>query len=452
MVADPLGLGVRAAGHAIRTGTLSAVDLTQAYLRRAADTEPGINAYVTLDERGALAAADRADRALARGVDRGALHGIPVGVKDLIDTRGIRTTYGSGRYRDHVPQQDAEIVSRLREAGAVILGKHATHEFAWGGRTDSPHFGPTRNPHDGARVPGGSSGGGAASIAAGSCLLSVGTDTAGSIRIPASFCGCVGFKPTRSWAPLEGIHPLAPSLDHIGVLGRDVSDVAVAFGALGGVTGDVRGGSVNGLRIGVLGGRSLTGARPEVRRVLDGAVQALSAAGASIEPVVLDLVDVRVDAILTLVRAEAEAIHRAAFREHPGSFGSDLAELLALGPVSGAALAQADRVARAASAELVDALDGHDVVLGLTVPVTAPAIGELVQEFDDVAVPIELILTRLTSVADAAGVPAISIPATAPGLPVGLQLMAPRGADAALLASASAVEVAISPPGHPPVK
>jgi aspartyl-tRNA(Asn)/glutamyl-tRNA(Gln) amidotransferase subunit A len=415
--------------------------LTRAYLARIAETDPTLNAYVTVDAEGAIAAAERLDRELAAEKDRGPLHGIPVGVKDLIDTAGLRTTYGSGRYREHVPDRDADVVQRLRDAGAVILGKHATHEFAWGGRTDGRHFGPTHNPHDLSRVPGGSSGGGGASVAARSCLLAIGTDTAGSVRIPAAFCGCVGFKPSHGWASLEGVHPLAPSLDHLGLMGRTVADVGAAFGVLGRDDSGARAAPTRReLRVGVPAGRSLARLDEAVRDTFDRWVRALEDAGVQLVPVEDELADDRVGAILTLVRDEAEQIHRQAFAETPSSFGDDLAELLRVGPVTDPDRREAQAAVRAACDELDRAWQRCDVLLGPTVPVTAPRIGELFRDVGGERVPIELVLTRLTSVADAAGVPALSLPAAAPGpLPVGVQLMAPRGADARLLAAAAEI-------------
>ncbi|WP_160330461.1 amidase, partial [Sphaerimonospora mesophila] len=217
-----------AAAAAIASGELSPVELVEPMLARIEATEPRLNAYATVT---ADAARERA-AALAGDVRRGPLHGIPIGIKDLIDTAGVRTTYGSPRFTDHVPVRDAGAVSRLREAGAVILGKHATHELAWGGRTDSAFFGPTHNPYRHGHIPGGSSGGSAASVAAGSCLGAFGSDTAGSVRIPAALSGCVGFKPTRGLIPLDGVLPLAPSLDHLGVLARTVDDAALLMSGL----------------------------------------------------------------------------------------------------------------------------------------------------------------------------------------------------------------------------
>src|SRR5262245_14362656 len=222
-----LELGLVEASAAVRRRQVSPVELTEAYLARIASAEPGLGAYVTVTEARARADALRAERELASGRYRGPLHGLPVGLKDLFDTAGIRTTAGSALRRDHVPPTDSAVAAGLRAAGAVLLGKHATHEFAWGGTTTNPHYGPTRNPHAPDRIPGGSSGGSAASVASRTALASVGTDTCGSVRIPAALCGCTALKPTRGRLSLTGAVPLAPTLDHAGPITRTAADAAV---------------------------------------------------------------------------------------------------------------------------------------------------------------------------------------------------------------------------------
>ncbi|MFD0474083.1 amidase [Nonomuraea thailandensis] len=217
-----------AASAAIARGELSPVELTEHLLTRIAETDAALHAYAIITAEDALARA----KALTAEPSRGPLHGLPIGIKDLIDTAGVPTAYGSPRFLGHVPGRDATAVTRLLDAGTVILGKHTTHELAWGGRTDSAFFGPTHNPYRHGHVPGGSSGGSAASVAAGSSLGGLGSDTAGSVRIPAALSGCVGFKPTRGRVPLDGVLPLAPSLDHLGVLARTVDDAALLMDAL----------------------------------------------------------------------------------------------------------------------------------------------------------------------------------------------------------------------------
>lgn len=424
---DPLlDLDLAGAARAIEAGELDPVALAEAYLDRIAATEPSINAYFTVDAAGARAAAASARDEIAAGRYRGPLHGIPVGVKDLFDTAGLRTTYGSPRYADHVPTCDAVTVARLRSAGAVILGKQATHEFAWGGRTDSRFFGPTRNPHDAQRIPGGSSGGGAASIVARSSLLAIGSDTAGSVRIPAAFCGCVGYKPAHGWIDLGGVFPLEASLDHVGVMARTVDDAALAARVLGDAaltaTGSAleRGGPP---RVGLLTGPSADLVDDEVRAGLARGVDALLAAGVQVTEIPMPGVDERVSAVFTLVREHAAGLHGAAFADDPAGYGDDLAELLRLPPVTAEKLAWAHRELARVREQVRAALETVDMLCSATEPVVAPPIGAMQVPLGGALHPVEEVLTRLTSVANATGLPAITVPAPGtPGLPVGVQL------------------------------
>jgi aspartyl-tRNA(Asn)/glutamyl-tRNA(Gln) amidotransferase subunit A len=439
---DPLDLDLVEASEAIADGSLDPVELTEAYLRRIEETESGphgLNAWYTVDAEGAKAAAATAAAEVRSGRLRGPLHGIPVGIKDLFDTAGLRTTYGSIRFRDHVPTTDAVAVARLREAGAVVLGKQATHEFAWGGRTDNPHFGPTHNPHSQSRIPGGSSGGAGASVAARSSLLALGSDTAGSVRIPAALSGCVGFKPTYGWLPTTGAFPLAPSLDHVGLLTRTVRDAALAFDALAGRTEPSR--DEPRIRVGFVGGESAELVDGEVATALALARHRLEGAGVEVSDVRLTRVSERVRAVLTLVFPDAEQVHHDMFAEHPESYGPDLARLLSRGPLDPAEVAAARRVVDEAVRELRAVLDEVDVVMSATVPIVAPHIGEMSVDLKGVEYPVELLLTRLTSLANAAGAPAVSVPA--PGvreLPVGVQLVGRPGEEATVLRTAALLE------------
>lgn len=438
---DLLGLDLVTASEQVRRGEVDPVELTAAHLDRAAGSM--LNDWVTLDHEGALSAAAGARAEIRAGAWRGALHGLPVGVKDLFDTAGLRTTYGSARFGDHVPEEDAVAVARLRSAGAVVLGKQATHEFAWGGRTDSPYPGPTLNPHDARRIPGGSSGGGAAAIVSGAGLLALGSDTAGSVRIPAALSGCVGFKPSRDWCPLTGAFPLAPALDHAGLITRTVVDAASAFAALGEASRAVRDAP---LRIALVTGESDRMLSDEVGTALHTTVDRLRGTGHEVGHVELTEVDERVRAILELVRDEGEQVHRDAFRAAPETYGPDLATLLALGPVTAERRDAARGVVRRAVAEMEHALEIYDVLLGATVPVTAPLIGQSHVTVGGHGLPVELVLTRLTSLADAAGAPAISVPYPTAGLPIGIQLVGRRDDDATVLAAAELLELAVAPP------
>uniref|UniRef100_UPI003F497DB9 amidase n=1 Tax=Nonomuraea bangladeshensis TaxID=404385 RepID=UPI003F497DB9 len=435
------------ASSAIGRGELSPVELTEHLLERVAATEPALHAYATVTAEAALARA----RALAGEPPRGPLHGIPIGVKDLIDTAGVRTSYGSPRFAGHVPDRDATAVTRLLAAGTVILGKHTTHELAWGGRTDSACFGPTHNPYRRGRIPGGSSGGSAASVSAGSSLGGLGSDTAGSVRIPAALSGCVGFKPTRGRIPLDGVLPLAPSLDHLGVLARTVDDAALLMDALADPLTDEPPARP---RVGWLGGWFAAVLAPEVRAALDAVRARLEDAGVTVVDVAVPDEPLMPEAPLARIVREAGAYHRAAFAEQPELFGPDVAELMRLPAPPAEQVERQEAALGRIVAALRSALDdGCDVLACATVPVTAPPIGADTVTVDGRAWPVEFVLTRLTAPFNAAGLPAISMPvALADGLPIGLQLAGGPLRDPTVLAAARLVQRLTPPPPPPAIR
>ncbi|MFC4112887.1 amidase [Nonomuraea zeae] len=439
MPAEPATETATAASAAIARGELSPVELTEHLLARIAATEPALHAYATVTAEAALARA----KALAGEPARGPLHGVPIGIKDLIDTAGVPTSYGSPRFVGHVPGRDATAVARLLDAGTVILGKHTTHELAWGGRTDSAFFGPTHNPYRLGHIPGGSSGGSAASVAAGSSLGGLGSDTAGSVRIPAALSGCVGLKPSRGRIPLDGVLPLAPSLDHLGVLARTVDDAALL---MSGLAAPVQDQPPRRPRVGWLGGWFGAVLAPEVRAVLAAVRARLEDAGVAVVDVAVPDEPLMPEAPLARIVREAGAFHRAAFQADPALFGADIAELMRLpAPPAGQAERQEAALGRIVGA-LRSALDDCDVLACATVPVTAPPVGAGTVMVDGREWPVELMLTRLTAPFNAAGLPAISVPvALAGGLPVGLQLAGGPMRDTTVLAAARLVE-RLTPP------
>ncbi|MGH7823468.1 MAG: amidase, partial [Candidatus Binatia bacterium] len=287
------------AAEAIRSREISPIELTEAYLGRIEKVNPEVNAYVTVTAERARTDARQATEEIARGNYRGALHGIPLALKDLFDTAGIRTTAGSKFFADHVPAVDSTAARRLREAGSVLLGKLATHEFAYGVTTNNPHFGPTRNPWDLSRIPGGSSGGSGAAIAAGLAATTLGTDTGGSIRIPSSLCGAVGLKPTYGRVSKAGVFPLSYIFDHPGPIARRVADAAVVLEAIAGydpadaasarvpVDAYVRelGKGVRGLRVGVPRRHFYDRLDGEVAAAVEAALGVFSRLGAEVRDV-----------------------------------------------------------------------------------------------------------------------------------------------------------------------
>src|SRR5438876_2716712 len=299
---------VRVAG-ALRRRQVSPVELVDAYLRRVAETE-GLRAFITVPEERARREARQAERRLSRG-GAGELLGVPIAVKDLFATQGLRTTAGSRILRDRVPSSDAAAVAQLRAAGAIILGKTNLHEFAYGVTNANPWWGVARNPHDPRRSPGGSSGGSAIAVVAGLSAGALGSDTGGSIRIPASLCGCVGLKPTFGAIPLKGAFPLGWSLDHAGPLARTVDDAGVLFDVLSG--GDAerksRRAATRGLRVGVLTGSIVESVQPAVARQVDAAAAALRRRGLRVREVAIPEMQWTVATQLVTLRAEASALH-----------------------------------------------------------------------------------------------------------------------------------------------
>ena len=229
-----IDISIAEASDLLRRKQISPVELTTSCLARIEQLNPTINAFITVMHDSALDQAREAEEEILAGNWRGPLHGIPIGLKDLIDTAGVKTTCASALFAERVPTEDAEIVRRLKNAGAVLIGKQNMQEFAWGGTSTSSYFGPVHNPWDVDRIAGGSSGGSAAAVATGMCFGAIGTDTGGSVREPAAFCGIVGLKPTYGRVSTRGVFPLSPSLDHVGPLCRNVVDTALMLEAIAG--------------------------------------------------------------------------------------------------------------------------------------------------------------------------------------------------------------------------
>jgi aspartyl-tRNA(Asn)/glutamyl-tRNA(Gln) amidotransferase subunit A len=435
------------ASAAIARREVSPVELTEAYLARIEKYEPMLNAYTTVVPERARADAARAQEEIARHGPRGPLHGIPVGLKDLFDTAGVRTTAGSAIYRERVPDTDSAVAARLRAAGTVLLGKHATHEFAWGGTCDNPHYGPVRNPYDRQRIPGGSSGGSAASVVARTALVSVGTDTCGSVRIPAAFSGCVGVKPAYGRISLAGVVPLGPSLDHVGPIARTVADAAVMLGALVDQPLDLRlDEDVAGLRIGVLHGYFDDGLDPAVAAAV--AVDRLAGLGCAVHDLIPPNFGPIVDLIFEIVLADAQPYHAALFARTPEGYGPALRAVLSQQPPTTERIDAVRAALRPAVEWLSAALQRVDVLVCATEPATAPPIGAHRVEIAGRDVHIEWMLTRLTSIFNLARLPAVSVPCgqSAAGLPMGFQVVAGAQDERTALRVARAAEVRLDPP------
>jgi aspartyl-tRNA(Asn)/glutamyl-tRNA(Gln) amidotransferase subunit A len=438
----------------LRRRKISPVELLDEILARIDRLNPELNAFITVAAESARADARRAEREIARGRHRGPLHGIPLPLKDNIETEGIRTTAGSKILANFVPAQDADVVAALRQAGAVIIGKTNLHEFAYGITNENQHYGPARNPWDTQRVSGGSSGGSAVALAAGMGFASVGTDTGGSIRIPASLCGIVGLKPTFGRVSARGVIPLSVSLDHVGPLARRVDDVALMLEAIAEKEHAFRARSASPearksrrLRVKLGWPREFLFERvdDEVLHAIEAAVKLLEKRGARLRPVSLPHLADSADAGTQIALAEALHYHQSAghYPARATDYGNDVRSRLELGGNVRAAdyLAALDARARIV-AEFDEALSEVDAIVAPSTPITAPRIGESVVKIRGEDETVRSALVRVSRPANFTRHPAISIPCgfSSSGLPIGMQLIGRHWDEARLLEIASFYE------------
>jgi len=474
-VTDPADLTMTAAAAAIRSGELTSVELTEAVLRRARITESHLHAYLTLDQEGARSAAEKADAALAAGEDSGPMHGIPIAFKDNMCTEGIETTASSQILAGWVPPYSATVVNRLKEAGAVTVGKTNLDEFAMGSSTENSAYGPTRNPWNTDMVPGGSSGGSAAAVAAGSAMAALGSDTGGSIRQPAALCGVVGMKPTYGLVSRYGLIAFASSLDQIGPLTRSVEDAALLLEAIAGFdihdATSIRGAvpnfrgsldaGVSGLRIGVVAELSGDAIDPEVRTAVRRTADGLADAGAVVSEVSISSCEyglsayyliapaecsanlARFDGVRFGLRAEGVSTEEMMAATRAEGFGPEVTRRVLLGTYALSAgyydafYGQAQRVRTLIRRDFAAAYEDVDVLVAPTSPSTAFPIGS---KADD---PIAMYYTDVCTIpVNLTGDPGISVPVgvDSAGLPIGFQVMAPSLGEERLFQVANTVE------------
>jgi aspartyl-tRNA(Asn)/glutamyl-tRNA(Gln) amidotransferase subunit A len=427
------------AAAALRARKISSMELTQLSLQRIAGLESRINAFITLTEDLAVKRALQADDELARGIDRGPLHGIPIAVKDVFRTAGIRTTGGSKLFADYVPGRDAAVVERLAAAGTVPLGKLNMHELAYGITSNNPHFGAVHNPWDTACVPGGSSGGSGAAVAAGMVMMAMGSDTGGSIRIPAAFCGVVGLKPTSGRVSRYGVMPLDFSLDHMGPLARSVRDAAATLNAIAGY--DSRDDTSSrqpvkdylplpevdlaGIRIGLPENFFFDRLDPAVDSAVRAMARLAASLGATVERVpVPDMAALNAVSRVILLSEAAALMERHLVRR--GDFGSDVLALLDQGRLIPATdYINAQRLRRLMIAEFGKVWKKVDCLFTPAAPAAAPRIGQTTVEFDGVSEDVRLASTRLVRGINVLGAPALAMPCgfDAAGMPLGLQIV-----------------------------
>jgi aspartyl-tRNA(Asn)/glutamyl-tRNA(Gln) amidotransferase subunit A len=453
------------AAQALRQRNVSSTELTEAALRRTGEINPKLNAMITVLEQSARAQAKAADAELARGTDRGPLHGIPVAVKDVFETRGVRTTAGSVIFMHNVPARDATVVEKLAAAGAVLVGKTGMHELAYGVTSNNPHFGAVRNPWDTDRIPGGSSGGSGAAVSADMVFMAMGTDTGGSIRIPAAFCGTVGLKPTTGRVSRYGVLPLDFSLDHMGPLTRSVRDAAVTLSAIAGfdprdeTSSEQPVGSylpapdcsIRNVRIGLPQNFYLERLDPDV----DMAVRRMAATAESLGARVIPVRVPDIEALNTVGRVILLAEASAVMEKYIGNrdqFGADVLSLLDQGRLLPATdYVNAQRLRRVMQREYAQLWSKVDCLFTPTTPMAAPRIGEKTVSLGEFTDDVRLATTRFVRGINVLGLPAISMPCGADrrGLPLGLQIIGRPFDEALILQVAAALEDATGKSARP---
>jgi aspartyl-tRNA(Asn)/glutamyl-tRNA(Gln) amidotransferase subunit A len=459
MTDDLCFLDIVSLGERLRRREVSPTEVTSAYLERIDRLNPLLKAYITVTADRALEAAKAAESEIGRGEYRGPLHGVPLGNKDLFDVAGVPNTFGSRILHDNVPSTDARSIAGLKSAGAILLGKHNLHEFAFGITSENPHYGVVRNPWNTDRVPGGSSGGTAAAVAGGLCAAGLGSDTGASIRAPASFCGVVGLKPTYGRVSRSGALPLAWSLDHVGPLARTVADCAIMLQAISGY--DPRDpGSANepvpdfsaaldagmqGLRVGVPTDHFFDVVEPDVEKRVRAAIRTLEELGATLVEVSLPHSRHAQAAGNVIMSSEAAAYHADWLRERPEDYGADVLARIRGGQLIRAVEYLASQQLRTlVQQDFAIAFERVDVVVGPTTPIVAPPIGRTTEPAAPLNVPPRSIANRATIPCNLTGMPAISVPCgfADDGLPVGLQIMGAAFDESTVLRAAAAYEAA----------
>jgi len=440
---------IERASENLRAGRTRSVELTEASLAAIREHGDRTNAFILVDAEGALAAARAADEERAQGTDRGPLHGIPISLKDLIDVAGQPTTAASRVRTGHVATADAPIVTQLREAGAILLGKTNLHEFALGTTSEDSAFGPVRHPLDESRSAGGSSGGSAVAVATGMGLASIGSDTGGSIRIPASACGVVGLKPSLGEVNTHGVVPLSVTLDHVGPIARSVQDAAWLWAVLAGhEVVKLESPTPKTLAIGALGGYFTALMSGEVRAAYERALATFAEAGIALPPKQIAGTDAIVETYVSLSLPEAACWHAPLLDDKSSDYQPAVLSRLESGRAITAVRYLTARRTRLTLMRTVDAaLDGCHALVLPTLPIVAPMLGAIDAAFDDVhgeTLPVRSAMLRLTQLFNITGHPAISLPVKADGLPVGLQLVGRRGATEELLTVARACEQLVS--------
>jgi aspartyl-tRNA(Asn)/glutamyl-tRNA(Gln) amidotransferase subunit A len=465
--AEILDLDVSSLAEKIRAKTLSPVEITEAYLERIDAHQERLLAYITVTADDAREAARKAESEIMGGNWRGPFHGVPIALKDLCNTRSVLTTGGSKILSDFVPNFDCTVWARLREAGAILLGKLNLHEFASGATNTNPHWGTCRNPYNRDRIPGGSSGGSGAAIVAKMAAATIGTDTGGSIRIPAAFCGCVGMKQTWGRVSRFGVLPLADSLDHAGPITRTVRDAALMLQVIAGhdphdatsshepVPDYVAGlnGDLKGVRVGVIK-ELLTGLSDEVARSFNEALRQLRILGAEVDEVDIPHIEMSSTIATNIMFAEAAEYHEQWMRTRAHDYGADVRRMLEAGMMTpGIYYVRAQRSRAAILAENLKALEHFTVLAAPTASIPAPRIDVGGRALSDSGQQIDMVaaVLRFTAPFNVTGQPALAIPTgLAPnGLPVSMQIIGKPFDETTVFRVADAYERAREPLPEP---
>ena len=440
-MSEALFLSIEELGAAYRAGELSPVEITRLCLQRIGAHDGKLNSFITVLEKESLAEAAIAGRELAESRDRGPLHGVPIAIKDLVDMAGVPTTFASRAGSPKMPTKDAPVIRRLREAGAVILGKTNLLEYAYG--AVHPDFGQTNNPWDPRRTSGGSSGGSAAAVAAGFCFAALGTDTGGSIRIPAAYCGIAGLKPSYGLVDLEGVQALSWSLDHVGPLARSSRDAAILLEGFTGQRFPATPAKISGLRIGVMrhgdAGRYM---QPAVQNLFDAAIDRLAKAGARISSVGFDDLDLAPDAVIAIIEPEASVVHQRLIASEPEKYGEMTRLQIEAGfAIPATAYVRAQQLQRELAGRFRRLFTQVDAVMSPSVPWVAPAEDPALNDDGGAG---EMLFSGLYNLV---GLPALALPSglTPEGLPAGLQVATPWGQDGLALSIGAAIEAAMKP-------
>jgi aspartyl-tRNA(Asn)/glutamyl-tRNA(Gln) amidotransferase subunit A len=428
------------AAEQIRLQKISPLELVRECLETIDRLNPTLNAFITVTADSALAEAKQAEQEIQSYKWRGPLHGIPVGLKDLIDTAGIRTTAASAVFRDRIPTDDADVVKKLRAAGAVFIGKQNLHEFAYGGSSLISHFGPVRNPVNPEFIAGGSSAGSAAAVASGMCYAAIGTDTAGSIREPASICGVVGLKPSYGLVSTRGIIPLSQSLDHAGPIARSVEDAAIVLDAIAdnreNYSDDLRRG-IQDFVLGVPRKYFYEDLDSEIASTVEQAIQRLGRSAKSVRDV-----ECPIETDRTVFNAEARAYHRDKIASSAVLYDPEtLRRLNTGGPVTDADYQHALEHLQSTREKIGELFRDVDILVTPTVPIPTPRLSDLLTDISKLR-PSEMVLLRNTRPVNGWGLPATSIPCgfTSQGLPIGLQIIGPPRGELKVLRAAYAFE------------